>query len=93
MTRYMLVYLHPDLGEQRFELRQGATYRLGSRSSADIVIPQRDVSRNHALLRVGEHGLHITDLESKNGTFVNGKRVTSTEFFPGDWPCPVSVDS
>ena len=84
MNRYMLVYVHPELGEQRFELRSGRTYRLGSRSTADIVIPQRDVSRNHALLRVGEHGFHITDLGSKNGTYVNGNRVTSTELFPGD---------
>jgi len=84
VTRYMLVYLHPDLGEQRFELHEGATYRLGSRSSADIVIPQRDVSRNHALLRVDKHALHITDLKSKNGTFVNGQRVGAAEFFPGD---------
>jgi len=84
MSRFMLIYLHPDLGEQRFELRQGVTYRLGSRSPADIVIPQRDVSRNHALLRVGDHALHITDLESKNGTYVNGRRVSSAEFLPGD---------
>ncbi len=84
MARYLLLYVHPDLGEQRFELRRGMSYRLGSRRHADIVIPQKDVSRNHAVITVGEHALHITDLDSKNGTFVNGTRVSTCEFRCGD---------
>ena len=84
MARYILLYVHPDLGEQRFELRRGMSYRLGSRDSADIVIPQKDVSRNHAVITVREHSFHITDLDSKNGTFVNGNRVSSCEFRCGD---------
>ncbi len=84
MARYILLYVHPDLGEQRFELRRGMSYRLGSRGSADIVIPQKDVSRNHAVISVGEHSFHITDLDSKNGTFVNGTRISSCEFRCGD---------
>jgi len=84
VARYILLYIHPDLGEQRFELRRGMSYRLGSRGSADIVIPQKDVSRNHAVISVGEHSFHITDLDSKNGTFVNGTRISSCEFRCGD---------
>lgn len=35
------------------------------------------VSRNHAVLDYTSKGLHITDLDSRNGTFVNGKRLDS----------------
>lgn len=84
MTHYLLVYNHPELGEQRFELEPNRTYRMGSRSGNDIVIPQRDVSRDHAVLRVSENGFHITDLKSKNGTQVNGRPVASADFHCGD---------
>ncbi len=84
MGRYLLIYDHPELGEQRFELKAGRTYRLGSRSGNDIVIPQKDVSRNHAVLRADHGRFHVTDLNSKNGTFVNGVSVNSAELRPGD---------
>ncbi|MGZ5439224.1 MAG: SpoIIE family protein phosphatase, partial [Candidatus Aminicenantales bacterium] len=41
----------------------------------DIVIAHNDISRHHAILRVRQGASHITDLNSKNGTFVNGRRV------------------
>jgi DNA-binding winged helix-turn-helix (wHTH) protein len=34
------------------------------------------VSRHHARLRVSEHGASIEDLGSKNGTWVDGERIT-----------------
>lgn len=33
------------------------------------------VSRRHIALRVSKEGVYVTDLESKNGTFVSGKRI------------------
>jgi pSer/pThr/pTyr-binding forkhead associated (FHA) protein len=33
------------------------------------------VSRQHCLLRVGDDGVHLRDLGSRNGTLVNGARV------------------
>jgi hypothetical protein len=36
------------------------------------------ISRRHAMLKVTEKGLELTDLESANGTFVNGVRVKET---------------
>lgn len=43
------------------------------------------VSRQHARIDPGSQGGHvITDLQSKNGTFVNGKRVTRTVLHTGD---------
>jgi len=80
----VLIYDHPDLGEQRFELKPGRRYRLGKRPDNDIVIPQNDVSRDHAVLYVHPDGVRITDLGSKNGTYVNGHPVVSAVVRCGD---------
>ncbi|MCW5860055.1 MAG: FHA domain-containing protein, partial [Caldilineales bacterium] len=43
------------------------------------------VSRQHARIDPGPQGSYIvTDLQSKNGTFVNGRRVTRAALRPGD---------
>ena len=84
MTKYILVYTHPTEGEQRFELVPGRSYRIGSRPDNDIVIDQKDVSRRHAVLRVQDGSFHITDLDSKNGTFINGAKMVSETVSCGD---------
>lgn len=53
-------------------LRRG-TYTLG-RSHADIVIPDADLSRAHARFVVTEKAITIEDLDSANGTEVDGER-------------------
>ena len=52
-------------------------YILGRSELSDIVIDNRFVSKHHALLVKGEHGLLLADMKSRNGTFVNSKRVES----------------
>jgi len=81
---YILVWGDPESGEQRAELVADKIYRIGSMEDNDIVLTLDDVSRHHAVLRVSASGLHITDLKSKNGTFVNGNRVAAAEFHCGD---------
>jgi DNA-binding response OmpR family regulator len=49
---------------------------IGREEDCDIVLPSRQVSRNHARIR-RSGGRHILeDLGSKNGTFVNGRELT-----------------
>jgi DNA-binding response OmpR family regulator len=49
---------------------------IGREEGCDIVLPARQVSRNHARIRRSD-GQHILqDLGSKNGTFVNGQELT-----------------
>ena len=49
---------------------------IGREEDCDIVLPSRQVSRNHARIR-RSGGRHILeDLGSKNGTFVNGQEMT-----------------
>lgn len=46
------------------------------RADCDIELNDPDVSRRHAVLRQVDHGLAIEDLGSKNGTFVNDRRIS-----------------
>ncbi|WP_426996344.1 FtsK/SpoIIIE domain-containing protein [Pseudarthrobacter sp. N5] len=54
-------------------LRRG-TYRIG-RSTTEVIIPDADISREHARLEVSDTAITIVDLDSANGTEVDGKRV------------------
>jgi DNA-binding NtrC family response regulator len=49
---------------------------IGADALCDLVLDDPKVSRKHAELRVVQGGLRVRDLESKNGTFVDGVRVT-----------------
>ena len=48
---------------------------LGRRPYNDIVIDNLAVSGEHAVLQVGPDGVLIEDLNSTNGTYVNGKAI------------------
>jgi pSer/pThr/pTyr-binding forkhead associated (FHA) protein len=46
------------------------------RAECEIELNDPDVSRRHAVLRQVDDGVGIEDLGSKNGTFVNDRRVS-----------------
>ncbi len=57
---------------------------IGRARDNDIVIENLAVSRNHARIRRMEGKYILTDLNSANGTFVNGVRITKTEIMHND---------
>jgi two-component system, NtrC family, sensor kinase len=67
----------------RFELGD-RTVRLGRDAVSDLRLHDTEVSRQHAQLRPHGRGFSIQDLESSNGTFVNGRRVSESPLATGD---------
>jgi S-DNA-T family DNA segregation ATPase FtsK/SpoIIIE len=57
-------------------LRRGA-YTIG-RSGTRIVIPDPELSREHARLVVSDTKIMLVDLDSANGTYVDGEKIRST---------------
>jgi DNA-binding NarL/FixJ family response regulator len=52
-----------------------AESRLGRSRKNDFVVDDTSISRNHALIAVGENHIVVTDLESRNGTYLDDLRV------------------
>jgi hypothetical protein len=68
----------PDLPQPRpLEFPRGSAdqFSIGRDASCDLAIADMTVSRRHATLERTEDGWLLTDLESTNGTRVNGWRV------------------
>ena len=50
----------------------------------DLVIDDPSISRRHARFRVHGHRCQVTELGGRNGTFINGRRITEGELVAGD---------
>lgn len=59
---------------------------MGRSSDADVGLLDPEVSRRHARFDLARGVLYLTDLESSNGTFLNGKLLGNEgiEVRPGD---------
>lgn len=60
------------------------SYRLGRGPQCAIRITSQGISKEHAQLDVSSDRILLTDLNSRNGTFVNGRQVRTTSISPGD---------
>ncbi|HEX6493540.1 MAG TPA: FHA domain-containing protein [Candidatus Dormibacteraeota bacterium] len=59
--------------------------RIGRSAGNDLVLEDLQVSRHHAeLVPAGDGGWELVDLDSHNGTFVNGSRITRTRLAEDD---------
>ena len=67
-----------------FQLPVGAVKTIGRSTGAEFIVEAPLVSRLHCQLTARADGVHVKDLDSTNGTFVNGKRVTTAEMSEGD---------
>jgi pSer/pThr/pTyr-binding forkhead associated (FHA) protein len=56
--------------------RSDCEFLVGRGNHCDMQILVPDISRSHCRIRVGDQGATVRDLESRNGTYINGRRVT-----------------
>ncbi len=60
------------------------TLTIGRARDNDIVIENLSVSRNHSRIKREDSRFYLTDMNSANGTTVNGVKITKTEIFHND---------
>ena len=71
--------------EQTFRILPGGVRTVGRATGADFIVDAPLVSRVHCRLTALPTGeLEVKDLDSTNGTFINGTRVESGKLASGD---------
>jgi pSer/pThr/pTyr-binding forkhead associated (FHA) protein len=68
----LLLEVVPEDGSSFEHALEGESLIIGRSKGADLVIPGRGISRNHARLFYLEGELLLEDLSSRNGTRLNG---------------------
>jgi DNA-binding CsgD family transcriptional regulator len=64
-------------------LTAGGSYQVGRSSRCAFIVGDLSVSRIHAEITASEEMLRVKDLDSRNGTFVDGVRIAEAELQPG----------
>jgi pSer/pThr/pTyr-binding forkhead associated (FHA) protein len=73
------------LPEKTFRILPGTIRTLGRAAGADFIVDAALVSRVHCrFTAMADGGLEVRDLESTNGTFVNGQRTEVARLTSGD---------
>jgi serine/threonine protein kinase len=67
--------------ESVLQVGRAMTQPAGAMEPSQMTLEDRHVSREHAEIRFTPDGWHVKDLQSTNGTFINGSRLE-----PGTWP-------
>jgi pSer/pThr/pTyr-binding forkhead associated (FHA) protein len=78
-TTVTLTILTGELAGHEYEFDGPAVYVLGRAEECYPRLPDDiehlDVSRHHCLLSVNPPEVWVQDLESKNGTYINGEKI------------------
>jgi pSer/pThr/pTyr-binding forkhead associated (FHA) protein len=82
---WVLRTITEGLPEKTFRLPPGTIRTLGRAAGADFIVDAALVSRVHCrFTAMADGGLEVRDLESTNGTFVNGQRTDVARLASGD---------
>ncbi|MHC4323585.1 MAG: FHA domain-containing protein [Planctomycetota bacterium] len=79
-----LVLFKKDGSKKNFSLPSNITI-VGRRHDCDLCIPLMVVSRRHCRLSQNKESLKVHDLDSRGGTFLNGKRISEATVQAGDY--------
>src|SRR5438876_3816923 len=70
----------PNLRDE-WEVRLGTT-TIGRQGSNNVVLHDPKVSRHHVVIKFEDDKYSVEDLDSRNGTYVFGKKVTRVTVAP-----------
>ncbi|HEY8380047.1 MAG TPA: FHA domain-containing protein, partial [Nannocystis sp.] len=73
----LTVVVHEKGGQtQRFAFA-GEEFSIGREDDNDLVLDRVNVSKHHLCFRKVDGRIEVVDLESTNGTYLNGRKVQS----------------
>lgn len=78
----LLVLEGGDKGKKQTLSKNKTT--IGKKEGNDITLDDKTISRNHAEIEYTADSFLLRDLDSTNGTYVNGTRVKEAYLLPGD---------
>ncbi|MEW6185799.1 MAG: adenylate/guanylate cyclase domain-containing protein [Thermodesulfobacteriota bacterium] len=78
------LHIIPSVGKRWSYPLDKPLIKIGRAVHCDVVIPDVLVSREHCQIQVKPEGLFLEDLNSVNGTLVNGQRITRVQIKPRD---------
>ncbi len=81
---YELVVKEGKQPGRTFLIAHGARRTIGRAPDCDIRLPDQGVSRRHCTLENDGDRLQVTDLESANGTYINGELMETGTLGAGD---------
>ncbi len=74
------VWILASFGDQStdtFTVIHPSPFSVGRKVGCSLQLPSKTVSGNHANLSIEDGKLTVSDLDSTNGTYVNGRRLTA----------------
>lgn len=82
---YKLKIIEGDFAGQEVALPESADTKvtIGRSPSSTMVIPSTQVSKEHAVVYFWDGKFYVRDLNSRNGTAVDGNKVQECELVPG----------
>ena len=80
----LLVAVEGPLAGNKYQISPDEEIVLGRSEECSIHIPDSEISRQHASLTLHNAGIWVQDAGSRNGVFINEKRIVRpTELRPG----------
>ena len=70
-----------ELPEQLIVI-DSSSLKIGRTAPADIVLSHRSISREHCVVGLANDELLVTDLNSTNGTYIDGDRISRAAILP-----------
>jgi len=87
-AKVTILLVDPTVPQKQFVFYEPRTCMVGRETDCDISLPadhaHREVSRHHCLLDIKPPHVRVRDLDSTNGTYVNGQRLVSERPAPED---------
>jgi pSer/pThr/pTyr-binding forkhead associated (FHA) protein len=93
VATYLVITTGSFAGKE-YPLPDGRVWLVGRAEDCDLRVPNsleyRTVSRHHCLLDIDLPRVRVRDLRSRNGTFINGRRVwpAAVPTVPAEGPAP-----